>query len=107
MCPNKPDALYCMCNCAERTETKINSYSLFQETREYFEENVQNYIFSEIPVIEPYHIGKDHDAHEIRWYANKWYICNVCGCLWEFNYPDFPAVGFVRKFENGNYVSLN
>ena len=32
------------------------------------------------------------------------YKCNVCGCLWEFEYPDFPAKGFVRKFENGKYA---
>lgn len=23
--------------------------------------------------------------------------------MWEFNYPDFPAEGFVRKFEDGMY----
>ncbi len=40
----------------------------------------------------------------IKWYATKWYKCNSCGCLWEFNYPDFPAKGFVKKYENGKYT---
>lgn len=37
------------------------------------------------------------------WFAIKWYRCNVCGCLWELNYPDFSAKGFVRKFSDGIY----
>ena len=40
----------------------------------------------------------------MKWYADKWYKCNVCGTLWEFRYPDFPTRGFVRKFPDGKYT---
>ena len=36
-------------------------------------------------------------------FADKWYVCNSCGCLWEVVYPEFPAKGFVRKFSDGIY----
>ena len=39
----------------------------------------------------------------LYWYADKWYRCNACGTLWEFQYPNFPAAGEVRKFEDGIY----
>ena len=46
---------------------------------------------------------KQEVKDEYKWYADKWYKCKCCGTLWEFRYPDFPAKGFVRKFEDGVY----
>lgn len=42
-------------------------------------------------------------GNAVKWYADKWYKCKDCGALWEFDYPDFPASGFVRKFDDGVY----
>ena len=90
------------CNCDTRGETSINSHALFLELKAFFGENVRLGIYKEIPVKKPFYIGySKYDS--IKWYATKWYKCKKCGCLWEFNYPDFPAKGFVRKFEDGKY----
>ena len=62
----------------------------------FFEEQVKEGRFSEVPVEKPYCNG-------FEWKADKWYKCICCGCLWEFKYPDFPAKGFVRKFSDGIY----
>ncbi|WP_205536255.1 hypothetical protein [Paenisporosarcina cavernae] len=92
------------CDCNERYGTDIDSYKLFEELKSFFDEQVKKNVFKDIPVTEPFYVGHS-DVQDIRWYATKWYKCNVCGCLWEFDYPDFPAKGFVRKFENGLYLS--
>ena len=92
------------CECSERVGAKINSQKLFEEIKEFFKDNVKSEIYVDIPVSEPYYIGKGDKGYELKWYADKWYICNICGCLWEFNYPDFPAVGFVKKFEDGKHI---
>ena len=95
------------CDCEERVETEINSYQLFEDLKKFFGEQVERGIFLDIPVTEPYFCGyhlKSEDIKEdYKWYANKWYRCKDCGILWEFQYPDFPAKGFVRKFEDGVY----
>ena len=75
---------------------------LFKELKIFFSKQVNSGIFLEIPVEIPYYIGRDEDG-EMKWYATKWYKCLNCGCLWEFNYPDFPAKGLVRKFSDGVY----
>lgn len=94
------------CDCKERYDIEINSYKLFEELKEFFEEQVRKGVLNDIPVTEPFHVGYSQVKNEdIKWYATKWYKCNVCGCLWEFDYPDFPAKGFIRKFENGLYTS--
>jgi len=90
------------CECDERYETKINSALLFEEIKCFFEEQVEKGIYKEVPVKTPYFVGRSK-LNTIHWYANKWYRCKKCGCLWEFKYPDFPANGFVRKFANGKY----
>lgn len=90
------------CECAERYDTKINTYALFGEIKHFFEEQVSNQVFEEIPVTTPFYIGFS-EIQTIKWFATNWYKCKVCGCLWEFNYPDFPTEGFVRKFEDGKY----
>ena len=94
------------CDCKERHSIKINSYNLFEELKSFFEGKVKIGVFKETLVAEPFYIGySEIKKKEIKWYATKWYKCKVCGCLWEFDYPDFPSSGFVRKFENGNYNS--
>ncbi len=91
-----------MCECSERYETKIDTWKLFEEIKSYFEEQVSLGVYEDISVTEPYYVGQS-DAQTIKWYADKWYRCKICGCLWEFVYPDFPANGFVRKFPDGVY----
>ena len=91
------------CDCADRMEISINSIALFEELKSYFEEEVKKKTFVEQVPAEPYFIWKDK-GEETKEYASKWYKCRKCGCLWEFNYPDFPAKGFVRKFPDGAYA---
>ena len=90
------------CDCAERFGVTINSYKQFEELKAFFEGQAEKGIFRDIPVQQPYYIGKGA-SHEIKWYANKWYKCCLCGTLWEFKYPNFPAAGAVRKFVDGQY----
>ena len=96
------------CDCKERYGTEINSYKLFEDLKDFFEEQVRRGVFGDIPVGEPFYTGySEIRKEEVKWYATKWYKCNVCGCLWEFDYPDFPAKGFVRKFDDGKYFSTS
>ena len=88
------------CDCNDRYDIEINSYRHFEELKEFFEIQVRKGVFTDILVSKPYFIGYSKlKEKEIEWYATKWYKCNVCGCIWEFNYPDFPAKGFVRKLK--------
>ena len=90
------------CPCKERTATEIDSFVRFQEIKDFFEEQAEKGIFLEEVPLKPFYTWEQQDACR-KWFATKWYKCKVCGCLWEFNYPDFPANGFVRKFPNGIY----
>lgn len=90
------------CDCKERIGVEIDSYKIYEQLQQFFEEQVRRGIFVEIPVGTPYYIGTD-DFGSTKWYADKWYRCRACGTLWEVVYPDFPAKGFIRKFENGKY----
>lgn len=97
------------CDCNERIGIEINSYALFEELRSFFENQVSEGVFRETPVEEPYFTSERcvaGDKDGLKFYADKWYVCNVCGTLWEFGYPDFPAPGMVRKFENGIYSKM-
>jgi acetone carboxylase gamma subunit len=94
------------CECSERYETKIDTWKLFEEIKKYFEEEVLLGTYEDIPVTKPYYVGHS-DLQTLEWYADKWYKCKNCGCLWEFVYPDFPANGFVRKFPDGVYSKRN
>ena len=95
------------CDCDERIGVEINSFQLYEELRKFFEHQVQEGVFCDIPVELPYFCGyglKPEEAKdEFKRYADKWYKCKCCGTLWEFRYPDFPAKGFVRKFPDGKY----
>lgn len=90
------------CDCAKRIGVEIRSYGQFEEIQNFFQEQTRRGVFLDIPVTVPYYVGKG--TQKLKWYADKWYKCNVCGTLWEFCYPDFPASGFVRKFADGQYV---
>ena len=96
------------CGCSERIGIEINSLKLFEELKAFFEEQAEKEVFSDIKVEQPYFIGHyldlDNLQKQCKYYADKWYKCKCCGCLWEFQYPDFPAMGFVRKFSDGKYA---
>lgn len=88
------------CDCNERIEIKINSLRKYEEMKNFFKEQIEKEIFTEMHVEKPYHIGHSIDGREMRWYADKWYKCIECGIIWEFVYPDFPAQGYVKKIDN-------
>ncbi|MCM1501031.1 MAG: hypothetical protein NC124_21445 [Clostridium sp.] len=92
-----------MCDCDERIGVEIDSQSLFLKLKKFFETQVDDGIFIEEQVVEPFYVWK-RGVIEKKHYASKWYRCKICGCLWEVDYPDFPAKGFVRKYENGIYT---
>ena len=92
------------CDCCERIGVEVNSIKLFEELKHFFEDQVEQGIFSETKVKEPFYVWKRNCFDKMKWYADKWYKCNVCGTLWEFDYPDFPTCGFVRKFPDGKYT---
>ncbi len=92
------------CDCDERIGVKINSMKLFEELKSFFKTQEKDGIFSEVEVTIPYYIGRSGIFGKMKWFADKWYRCNICGTLWEVRYPDFPACGFVRKYENGIYT---
>lgn len=75
------------------------------ELKEFFELQTYKGLFTEVEVVQPYFVGYDNER-KINYYATKWYKCNVCGCFWEFQYPDFPANGHVRKIWPNNYTQI-
>ena len=83
--------------------TNINSQSQFLEIKDFFTKAFKLGIYTDIPVKEPYYIGEGSGGYKLKWFADKWYKCNKCGCLWEFIYPDFPAEGVVKKHEDGKH----
>lgn len=91
------------CECAERYEAKIDSWKLFQEIKEFFEGQVALAVYEDVPVEKPSYVFISK-TEKTEWYADKWYRCKNCGCLWEFTYPDFPGIGSVRKFPDGVYT---
>lgn len=91
------------CECDKRSEIDIHTRFEFLNIRSFFENEVDNDVFYEIKPEFPYYTWKQ-GVIEKKWFATKWYKCKLCGCLWEFQYPEFPAKGFVRKFSSGIYV---
>lgn len=91
------------CECCVRYEADINSLKVFEEIKVFFDKQVNNGTFVEEQIKEPYYVWSNGNDHR-EYYATKWYRCNICGCLWEFQYPDFPARGFVKKYESGIYT---
>lgn len=95
-----------VCDCSERTDIEINSWHVFQEMQSFFEGQVHKNTFIDIPVRRPYETGPrsiESLLRKVEWFADKWYRCNVCGTVWEFKYPEFPAKGFVRRIDVGHY----
>ena len=90
------------CDCKEREGVEIISLTQFKSLEDFFSKQVKRGIFTEVRVEQPYFIWRQGDRYR-EWFASKWYKCRDCGCLWEVNYPDFPAKGFVRKFSDGIY----
>ena len=93
------------CDCEERIGIDINSQKLFEELKRFFEKQEKLGIMQEDEKKEPFYVWKE-GKEEKKYYATKWYRCVKCGCLWEFQYPDFPAIGFVRKYADGIYVGI-
>ncbi len=93
------------CECSNRYGTDINSVKDFDEIKLFFDKQVINGVYLEEKVLTPYYVWKEKNEH-IEYYATKWYRCKLCGCLWEFNYPDFPSKGFVNKYEDGIYTGM-
>ena len=52
------------CECSERIGSVINSYQLYEEIKMFFEEQVKEGRFSEVPVEKPYFNG-------FEWKADK------------------------------------
>lgn len=90
------------CDCDERMEMNITSFKEIEKVKEFFRQQVKQGIFVEESPQKPYYVWKENGRVK-EWFACKWYRCLKCGCLWEVNYPDFPAKGFIRKFADGIY----
>lgn len=91
------------CDCNERIGIEINSWERFEKLKKFFDEQVKNGIFTDLTDYENVWYldgGRMVDSYST---TVKKYKCNICGCLWEFTYPEFPAKGLVRKFPNGEY----
>ena len=91
------------CECADRFETKIDSFKLFEEIIIFFQEQVNKKIFDDFSDYSKIWYLDGGSERNIYRTTLKHYKCRACGCLWEFVYPEFPAYGFVRKFEDGKY----
>lgn len=98
-----------VCDCDERVGTDIDSIKMLDYINEWINKNLEEGVFEELEVSIPFaiDIGKN-ESQTIRFYADKWYKCRNCGTFWEIIYPDFPMIGTVRKFIDGEkYVSIS
>ena len=63
------------CDCDERIGIEINSFELYEELRKFFEYQVQEGVFCDIPVESPYFCGyglkPEEVKDEFKWYADK------------------------------------
>ena len=91
------------CDCDERVGIQINSMAMFEELQEFFSKQTEDGIFQKEEPSRPFYVWKSR-SRTVEYYASAWYRCKVCGCLWEFEHPDFPARGFVKKYEDGIYT---
>ena len=90
------------CECKTLHEWNISTSKELDETKSYFRTRTQSGLYTEVSVTEPYYSWRTEKEYR-KWFADKWYVCNSCGCLWEVVYPEFPAKGFVRKFSDEIY----
>lgn len=96
------------CNCAEYISCNINSSREFDSIKLLFDEWLKSGKYIEITPSEPIyeHSYKYNGKYKlVRRYAEKWYKCLLCDCLWELVYPDFPSKGSVTKFKNSIYTT--
>lgn len=91
------------CECTERIGIEIDSFRLFEEIKGFFQEEVNKGVFEDLSDYS--RIWYKHGGTETKILRDtiKHYKCRMCGCLWEFRYPEFPASGRVRKFSDGIY----
>lgn len=87
------------CECTNISEGKITSIKQLEVVEKWLEQCVSDGIFIEEVPAKPCYIGYSGNR-EGKWYATKWYRCKICGCLWEWNQPDFPAAGFLRRISD-------
>ena len=89
------------CDCEERVGIEINSFKLFKSIESFFQSQVSKGIFEDVSDYSK--IWHEHGGSQKELYitTTKQYKCIACGCLWELQYPEFPAVGLVRKFPDG------
>ncbi len=92
-----------ICDCDKRIGIEIDTLKKNEELKSFFMQQSKKGIFENVQIKSPYYIGVNLNQQKIHWYADEWYKCKNCGCLWEIKYPDFPAKGFVRKFADGIY----
>ncbi|MGY3733134.1 hypothetical protein GHI93_02755 [Lactococcus hircilactis] len=107
-----------VCDCEERRGVKIDSERNFLEYKSFFEKKVRRNLFKDVEVKLPYHIYIGENEIE-EWFSDKWFLCKECGQIWEFDAPDFPALGWIRKItkedlknrrlekEKGEKIALN
>lgn len=84
------------CKCNEDTSGEIDSITKFEQIRRFFQRQVEQGIYEEVPVKKPYYVWRFR-----KYYADKWYRCKEYGCLWEIIYPDLPTNRSVNKFPHG------
>lgn len=89
------------CECCATNECEVDSLFTQNKFENFFFKNIRTGTFIEEKPGIPY-----YTFDQSKWYADKWYRCTVCGCLWEYVKPDFPASGFVRKFTDGSYFEM-
>ena len=93
------------CECDERYATLVDTLASIEEVEEFFNDQLEKGIFIDIKVEKPYHRFDNEKVH-VKDFASKWYKCTVCGCLWEYDKPNYDIdhrQGFVRKFSDGVY----
>lgn len=90
------------CDCYIINDLIVNNISLFHKYQLFFDNQCKKGIYQEMTPQQPYYTWSQ-GINTKKWFATKWYKCKICGCLCEFQYPDFPANGFIRKFPNGEY----
>lgn len=91
------------CDCFERIGVIINSKRSNEEMEDFFVQQVDNGVFEQLSVGDrgEFYYKKVNNVGTIQncWHpADKWYKCKRCGCVWEHQYPDFPSLGYVRKY---------
>ena len=89
------------CDCKERIGIEVDSAKLFEELNAFFVKQVSDGVFEDISDYN--RIWHLHGGTEKKVYRQtiKRYLCKACGCLWEFRYPDFPALGQITKCPGG------